>query len=77
MLLNEKEYSCVLRSYLLPDGCGYEQAHDEFKKAGFVIYSGQGKFEENVFRIANMGAIGADDLDALAAAFAEIFGPFA
>jgi len=77
MLLNEKEYSCVLRSYLLPDGCGYEQAHDAFKAAGFVIYSGQGQFEENIFRIANMGAIGADDLDALAAAFADIFGPFA
>jgi aspartate aminotransferase-like enzyme len=77
MLLNEKEYSCVLRSYLLPDGCNYEQAHDAFKRVGFVIYSGQGQFAENVFRIANMGAIGADDLDALAAAFVDIFGPFA
>jgi len=77
ILLNKKEYSCVLRSYLLPDGCGYDQAHDAFKRAGFVIYSGQGQFEENIFRIANMGAIGAEDLDALAAAFAEIFGPFA
>jgi 2-aminoethylphosphonate-pyruvate transaminase len=76
MLLNENEYSCVLRSYLLPDGCDYESAHDAFKRAGFVIYSGQGQFEENIFRIANMGAIGADDLDALTTAFADIFGPF-
>ena len=77
MLLNVNEYSCVLRAYLLPDGCGYDQAHDAFKKAGFVIYSGQGQFEENIFRIANMGAIGTADLDALAAAFSDIFGPFA
>jgi len=76
MLLNKKDYSCVLRSYLLPDGCDYNQAHDAFRQAGFVIYSGQGQFEENVFRIANMGAIDAEDLDALAAAFAEIFGPY-
>ena len=76
-LLKNKEYSCVLRSYLLPDGCAYGQAHDAFKKAGFVIYAGQGQFAENVFRIANMGAISDDDLDALAAAFADIFGPFA
>lgn len=77
MLLNEKDYSCVLRSYVLPDGCDYELAHDAFRQAGFVIYAGQGKFARNIFRIAHMGAIGADDLDALGTAFADIFGPFA
>jgi len=77
MLLNDNEYSCVLRSYLLPDGCDYSHAHDAFKRAGFVIYAGQGQFAKNTFRIANMGAIDADDLDALAAAFTDIFGPFA
>ncbi len=76
MLLNKNEYSCVLRSYLLPDGCDYGRAHDTFKRAGFVIYAGQGQFAENVFRIANMGAIGADDLDALADVFNDVFGPF-
>jgi 2-aminoethylphosphonate-pyruvate transaminase len=76
MLLKEKEYSCVLRSYFLPDGCDYRVAHDAFKRAGFVIYSGQGQFSENLFRLANMGAIGADDLDALAGACADIFGPY-
>jgi len=77
MLLNKEEYSCVLRSYLLPDGCDYETAHDAFKAAGFVIYAGQGKFADNIFRIANMGAIEAEDLDELAATFAQVFGPFA
>jgi len=77
MLLNKNEYSCVLHSYLLPDGCDYGQAHDAFKRAGFVIYSGQGPFAENMFRIANMGAIGAEDLDVLACACTDIFGPFA
>lgn len=77
MLLNKKDYSCVLRSYLLPEGCDYHLAHEAFKQAGFVIYAGQGKFAEGVFRIANMGAIEEDDLDALAVAFTDIFGPFA
>ena len=76
-LLPDDEYSCVLRSYLLPDGCAYNQAHDEFKQAGFVIYSGQGQFAPNVFRIANMGAIGADDLDALLDTFDAVFGKYA
>ncbi len=75
MLLNKKEHSCVLRAYLLPEGCDYGQAHDAFKKSGFVIYAGQGQFAVNVFRLANMGAIDAEDLDALSVAFAEIFGP--
>lgn len=73
-LLDAADSSCVLRSYRLPDGCDYAFAHDAFKRAGFVIYAGQGRFAANMFRIANMGAIGADDLDALAAACADIFG---
>ncbi len=77
MLLNDNDYSCVLRSYLLPDGCDYGPAHDAFRRAGFVIYSGQGQFAENIFRLANMGAINTDDLVALNVAFADIFGPFA
>lgn len=76
MLLKKEEYSCILHAYLLPDGCDYGQAHDAFKKAGFVIYAGQGHFAANVFRLANMGAIDSDDLNALAVTFAEIFGPF-
>ena len=77
MLLDENDYSSVLRSYLLPDGCSYEPVHDALKRAGFVIYAGQGQFKENIFRIAHMGAIGADDLDALVAAVTDVFGPFA
>jgi len=76
-LLDAVDSSCVLRSYRLPEGCDYPLAHDAFKRAGFVIYAGQGQFATNLFRIANMGAIGADDLDALATAFADIFGPYA
>ena len=73
-LLDSDDYSCVLHSYHLPDGYTYDHAHDAFKEAGFIIYSGQGQFAPNVFRIANMGAIGSDDLDALIATIADIFG---
>jgi len=77
MLLNKNDYSCVLHSYLLPDGCTYRQAHDVLRQAGFVIYAGQGPFATRIFRVANMGAINEQDLDALAGAFADLFGPLA
>ncbi len=77
MLLNRNDYSCVLHSYLLPGGCTYRQAHNALKQAGFVIYAGQGQFARRIFRIANMGEIGRQDLDALASAFAGLFGPLA
>jgi 2-aminoethylphosphonate-pyruvate transaminase len=67
-LLKIEEYSSVLRSYLLPDGVTYEALHDHLKAEGFVIYAGQGRLADTVFRLAYMGDIQAADLDALCAA---------
>lgn len=73
-LLNNKEYSCVLKSYRLPAGLRYAELHDRLKNAGFVIYAGQGEFADAVFRIAHMGEISTDDLAALCAELRAIFG---
>jgi len=72
-LLKNNEYSSVLWSYLLPEGISYTKLHDALKADGFIIYAGQGEFAENVFRIAHMGDIRDEDLDALCAALQSVF----
>lgn len=76
-LLNKKDYSSVLKSYLLPSGVSYSELHDRLKAAGFVIYAGQGQFADAVFRIAHMGEIGRADLEALCAALRATLRPSA
>jgi 2-aminoethylphosphonate-pyruvate transaminase len=45
----------------LPRGIGYPELHDRVRADGFVIYEGQGQLSSEVFRVANMGALGEDD----------------
>jgi 2-aminoethylphosphonate-pyruvate transaminase len=71
-LLSSSEYSSVLWSYRLPPGLTYARLHDALKKRGFVIYAGQGHLSPDIFRIAHMGDIQADDLDRLDAALGLI-----
>jgi 2-aminoethylphosphonate-pyruvate transaminase len=73
-LLESSEYGSVLWSYRLPAGLGYARLHDGLKRRGFVIYAGQGQLAPEVFRIAHMGDIGADDLERLCAALPAIIG---
>jgi 2-aminoethylphosphonate-pyruvate transaminase len=56
------ESSCVLRSYHLPAGLTYNQLHDGLKQQGFVIYAGQGKLAQQLFRISTMGEISDYDM---------------
>ncbi len=52
----------------LPEGIGYEQIYTRMREDGFVIYAGQGDLASQAFRIANMGLIPQERLDALAPA---------
>ncbi len=72
-LLPPQEFSCVLWSWVLPDGDNYERVHALLKKKGFVIYAGQGGLGTHIFRIAHMGDIQNDDLERLDAALRECF----
>jgi 2-aminoethylphosphonate-pyruvate transaminase len=45
----------------LPSGLGYRELHDRVRADGFVIYEGQGQLREQMFRVANMGALATDD----------------
>jgi 2-aminoethylphosphonate-pyruvate transaminase len=73
-LLPERETSAIMSAFRLPTGDSYERIHDELKDRGFVIYAGQKDFRKTIFRIANMGAIGNDDLNRLIDALRSVFG---
>lgn len=57
-----------------PKGRSYVQLHDGLKARGFVIYEGQGRLAREVFRVANMGALTADDFDRFLSALAAVLG---
>lgn len=48
----------------LPAGVTYEQIHDRMREDGYVIYAGQGDLRKVAFRVANMGQIPQERLDA-------------
>jgi 2-aminoethylphosphonate-pyruvate transaminase len=73
-LLLSVESSVVLRAWHLPPGIGYAQLHDALKARGFVIYAGQGKLGDWMFRISPMGKIGDRDLDRLEVALEAAIG---
>ncbi|MCB0375160.1 MAG: aminotransferase class V-fold PLP-dependent enzyme, partial [Sinomicrobium sp.] len=72
-LLPEDAWSASLTSFLLPEGIRYRQLHDQLKQDGFIIYAGQGSFKNEIFRIANMGAINSEAIDRLLQSFSNFF----
>jgi 2-aminoethylphosphonate-pyruvate transaminase len=72
LLLDERETSVVLSGYRVPPAIDYDALHDGLKSRGFVIYAGQGRFKDNLFRISTMGAIAEDDIQRLVRAFGEL-----
>jgi 2-aminoethylphosphonate-pyruvate transaminase len=73
-LLNLKApSSSVLTAYQVPPGYAYASLHDFLKAAGFVIYAGQGKFNQEIFRIAVMGALDSTEVERLLSAFQQFW----
>jgi 2-aminoethylphosphonate-pyruvate transaminase len=64
--------SNTITSLRIPPGHTYATLHDGLKKRGFVIYEGQGKLRDEVFRIANMGHLGPPDFQRCLAALGEV-----
>ena len=65
--------SSVLTAYRIPAGYDYKSLHEFLKAAGFVIYAGQGRFNQEIFRIAVMGAINSVDVARLLASFRQFW----
>jgi 2-aminoethylphosphonate-pyruvate transaminase len=66
--------SSVLTAYRVPAGYDYAGLHEFLKASGFVIYAGQGRFNQEIFRIAVMGAIDSVDVARLLARFRQFWG---
>ena len=64
-LLPVESYSCVLRSYRLPQAISYQSLHDRLREQDIVIYGGQGGLGGEIFRIACMGEISDEDMSRL------------
>jgi 2-aminoethylphosphonate-pyruvate transaminase len=56
-VLTPDKQSNTITAYHLPEGITYQSLHDQLKKEGYVIYAGQGQFESQIFRVANMGVL--------------------
>lgn len=69
LLESEEASSRILIGYRLPSRARYEDLHAHLKRAGFVIYSGQGKFDGEIFRVAVMGDLGRGDFEELIGEF--------
>jgi 2-aminoethylphosphonate-pyruvate transaminase len=71
LLLPPNLRSTTLTAVALPHDVSYAALHDELKRAGFVIYAGQGPLAASLFRVATMGDVDTQDyrrfVDALAA----------
>ncbi len=63
ILIAPEQRSNGLTALRLPEGMTYSTLHGQLKKAGFVIYAGQGALSERIFRIANMGDITHEEID--------------
>ena len=64
-IVPETHRSNTLTALKLPEGVSYQWLHGKLKKKGFVIYAGQKKLSETIFRIANMGDITTEEFQCL------------
>jgi 2-aminoethylphosphonate-pyruvate transaminase len=61
-LVPKERRSHVLTALWMPEKLPYEKLHDDLKKAGFIIYAGQSRFAEKIFRVSNLGDMPLGDL---------------
>ena len=72
-LVPEGMRSNCLTSLKLPEGISYNWLHDRLKENGFIIYAGQGNFNEKIFRVANMGDIRKEEFEQFLEVLKECF----
>jgi 2-aminoethylphosphonate-pyruvate transaminase len=72
LLPGESCYSSVLTSFVVPTRLEYDRLESDLKRAGYVIYAGQGSFRDRIFRIAMMGQRSDEEMDALVELFPQV-----
>ena len=73
-LVSEEARSHALLAAWLPSGISYRVLHDRLKKDGFVIYAGQSRFKDKIFRVSNLGDVRNSDLKKFLRSFKKITG---
>jgi 2-aminoethylphosphonate-pyruvate transaminase len=61
LLLPPPLRSTTMTSVRLPRDMNYGELHDQLRRAGFVIYAGQGALAATIFRVATMGDVTESD----------------
>jgi 2-aminoethylphosphonate-pyruvate transaminase len=59
----------TLTAFNLPDRVSYAQLHDGLKQEGYIIYAGQAQLEDQIFRVANIGALTDQNIEGFLSAF--------
>ena len=75
-MLSEALSSTVLSAFYLPNGMSYSDLHDGLKARGFVIYAGQARLAQDIFRVSVMGAVTEADIERLLASLEEMLGTY-
>jgi len=60
-LLNDRDESNLITTFIEPEGFNFELFHDKLKEKGFVIYPGK-LLDKNTFRVGNIGNIDIEDI---------------
>ncbi len=71
-ILPDNLQSNILTSIHLPKDMDYWVIHDELKKRGFTIYSGQSTLDKGIFRVATLGNLFKEDIDSFLKNFKEV-----
>jgi len=71
-ILPAERQSNTITALRIPPGHTYATLHDGLKRRGFVVYEGQGRLRDEVFRIANMGALAPSEFERCLAALGEV-----
>ncbi len=73
-VVDKKHRSHVLAALWMPRSISYAELHDRLKREGFVIYAGQSRLADRIFRVANLGDIRMPDLARFRTALGRILG---
>ena len=72
LLDDERHYSAILTSFLLPDGIAFTDLYGGLKESGYVIYAGQKSLAQAIFRVSVMGDLTLQDIRDFTPALAQV-----
>jgi 2-aminoethylphosphonate-pyruvate transaminase len=68
----DREASCTMSTFSLPESWSYDRLFDAFYQRGFVIYACKGEFRERYFQVSTMGEVTDEHIETWLAALDEV-----